>query len=77
MDTEALDELKGIATVTDICRTLQKLKGLSDTVSDGEELWGNELDGDLITLESSLSLSLSLSFQAAAPTQGACRLLSM
>ena len=48
------DELKGIATVTDICRTLQKSKGLSDTVSDGEELWGNELDGDLITLESSL-----------------------
>ena len=67
------DELKGIATVTDICRTLQKSKGLSDTVSDGEELWGNELDGDLITLESSLGYS----FQAAAPTQGACRLLSM
>ena len=35
MDTDK-DELKGIATVTDICRTLQKLKGLSDTVSDGK-----------------------------------------
>ena len=48
------DELKGIATVSDICRTLQKSKGLSDTVSDGEELWGNEPDGDLITFEGRL-----------------------
>ena len=32
----AWESFDGIATVTDICRTLQKLKGLSDTVSDGK-----------------------------------------
>ena len=33
---------EGIATATDICRTLQKLKGLSDTVSDGKS-YGDEM----------------------------------